>query len=138
MDATTLTVLKSHIPVRAFAGPVGVLSFSGRPAIGLRRSRTVFDIVEIFKKTPCAADLKPAGRDVAKDMLELDSMSVQQAIELKITGVRPAARQTKMRHSATSHTSKAIWEFARQDGAAGFGIALRSGRAHEKQCYASF
>lgn len=30
--------------------------------------------VGVFKKTPCAVDLKPAGRDVAKDMLEYSSI----------------------------------------------------------------
>jgi dihydroxy-acid dehydratase len=31
----------------------------------------LFDVAEIFKKTPCVADLKPAGRDVAKDIFEV-------------------------------------------------------------------
>ena len=31
----------------------------------------LFDVAEIFKKTPYAADLKPAGRYVAKDMFEV-------------------------------------------------------------------
>jgi dihydroxyacid dehydratase/phosphogluconate dehydratase len=30
-----------------------------------------FEVVDIFKKTPCVADLKPAGRYVAKDMFEV-------------------------------------------------------------------
>lgn len=30
-----------------------------------------FDVAEVFKKTRCVADLKPAGRDVAKDITEL-------------------------------------------------------------------
>jgi dihydroxyacid dehydratase/phosphogluconate dehydratase len=30
----------------------------------------LFDVAEIFKKTPCIADLKPGGRYVAKDMFE--------------------------------------------------------------------
>ena len=30
-----------------------------------------FDVAEIFKKTPCVADLKPGGRYVAKDMYEV-------------------------------------------------------------------
>jgi dihydroxyacid dehydratase/phosphogluconate dehydratase len=30
-----------------------------------------FEAVDIFKKTPCAADLKPAGRYVAKDIFEI-------------------------------------------------------------------
>src|SRR5215475_9057138 len=31
---------------------------------------TLFDVAEVFKKTPYVADLKPAGRYVAKDMFE--------------------------------------------------------------------
>ncbi len=30
----------------------------------------LFDVAEIFKKTPYVADLKPGGRYVAKDMFE--------------------------------------------------------------------
>lgn len=33
-----------------------------------------FSAVEIFKKTPCAAGLKPGGRDVAQDMPEVDGI----------------------------------------------------------------
>src|ERR687896_2692877 len=32
---------------------------------------TLFDVAEIFKKTPYIADLKPGGRYVAKDMFEV-------------------------------------------------------------------
>ena len=32
---------------------------------------TLFDVAEIFKRTPYVADLKPGGRYVAKDMFEL-------------------------------------------------------------------
>jgi dihydroxyacid dehydratase/phosphogluconate dehydratase len=35
---------------------------------------TRFDVAEVFKRTPCAADLKPAGRHVAKDMFEADDV----------------------------------------------------------------
>jgi dihydroxy-acid dehydratase len=31
----------------------------------------LFDVAEIFKKTPCVADLKPGGRYVAKDIFEV-------------------------------------------------------------------
>jgi dihydroxyacid dehydratase/phosphogluconate dehydratase len=30
----------------------------------------LFDVAEVFKRTPCIADLKPAGRFVAKDLFE--------------------------------------------------------------------
>ena len=32
------------------------------------------EVAEIFKKTPCVADLKPPGRFVAKDMDEIDGI----------------------------------------------------------------
>jgi len=40
-------------------------------AIALRNRFGLFDIAEIFKKTPCVAELKPVGRYVAKDMSEV-------------------------------------------------------------------
>ena len=36
----------------------------------------LFDVAEIFKKTPNVADLKPAGRYVAKDSLEIAGISL--------------------------------------------------------------
>jgi dihydroxy-acid dehydratase len=36
----------------------------------------LFDAAEIFKKTPCIADLKPRGRYVAKDMFEVGGIPV--------------------------------------------------------------
>jgi dihydroxy-acid dehydratase len=36
----------------------------------------LFDVVEIFKKTPYVADLKPGGRDVAKDMFEVGGIAL--------------------------------------------------------------
>jgi dehydratase family protein len=34
----------------------------------------LFDVAEVFKRTPCIADLKPAGRFVAKDLFEADGV----------------------------------------------------------------
>src|SRR5438067_4103816 len=36
----------------------------------------LFDVAEIFKKTPYVADLKPGGRYVAKDMFEVGGISL--------------------------------------------------------------
>src|SRR5207244_11849042 len=36
----------------------------------------LFDVAEIFKKTPYVADLKPAGRYVAKDMFEAGGIPI--------------------------------------------------------------
>jgi hypothetical protein len=120
MDVTTHPFQNSPLSARAFTTTKGASSRLGRP-VRAPGSFNSFGVVEIFKKTPCAADLKPAGRDVAKDMLELDSMNGRDTIELKITGERPVAGQTKWQLCATSHMPKVIWEFACQDGAADFG-----------------
>ena len=47
-----------------------------RPATAHERgiAVTLFDVAEVFKRTPCIADLKPGGRYVAKDMFEVGSI----------------------------------------------------------------
>src|SRR4029078_11165242 len=35
---------------------------------------TLFDVAEVFQKTPYVADLKPGGRYVAEDMFEADGV----------------------------------------------------------------
>ena len=72
--------------------------------------------VEIFKKTPCAADLKLAGRDVAKDMLETDGMPFHHESQEKMTG------QVRVVHKAVA-----------RDQPFGSG-ADRSVRAGEQSC----
>jgi dihydroxyacid dehydratase/phosphogluconate dehydratase len=69
MGLTTLLVAASddpanvapHLPVPAIAHECGSKS-------------ALLDVAEIFKKTPCAAGLKPGGRDLAKDMPEVDGI----------------------------------------------------------------
>lgn len=43
--------------------------------VAVRRSGVdPFDVNEVFKRTPYIADLKPAGRFVAKDLSEADNI----------------------------------------------------------------
>jgi dihydroxyacid dehydratase/phosphogluconate dehydratase len=46
----------------------------GSSHVALHAPAIVFDVPKIFKKTPCAAGLKPGGRDVAKDMHDVGSI----------------------------------------------------------------
>jgi hypothetical protein len=91
---------------------------------------------EVFKKTPCVADLKPAGRDVAKDMREAGGMSSHGPSNVILTDEKPAARQTEWPSRATNPASGTLWKYAQQTGAADYGAAIQLGGAHEKQCYA--
>ena len=51
-----------------------------------------FDLAEIFKKTRCVADSKPAGRYVAKDMLEVAGRRFSGATRRSCIGhIRPEA-----------------------------------------------
>jgi dihydroxyacid dehydratase/phosphogluconate dehydratase len=78
---------------------------------------------EIFKKTPCAAGLKPGGRYAAKDMFEIGFAPLPMTtINGKLTGAGRAQRETKWRVRQTNHMSGAL--------------VARRGGTHEKQCYA--
>lgn len=101
----------------------------------------------IFKKTPDIADLKPGGRDVAKDMREIGNMPflLQMRLEIdddirtldvKLTEAGRAERKTKWKPGATHHTSGAVGNYAQQIGPAVDGAVTHPGGAHEKQCYA--
>ena len=134
MNADPRTVLTSHLADRASAATGfmvhGPAALAKNPALGAWPTN-VSHVVEIFKKTLCAADLKPAGRDLAKDMRELDSMIFPDAIDQKLSG-RPAAHPTEWQHGATNHMPNARWKFAQQDEAAR-SVAADHDRAHEKQ-----
>ena len=106
-----------------------------------------FAAAEIFKKTPCVADLKPAGRYVAKDMVEIARMPFllrtltgcdadMGTLDVKLTDAALAERKTKWKPGATNHTSGALWKCAQQIGPAVDGAVTHPGGAHEKQCYA--
>ena len=68
MDARTS--IKGRLPTRHLTegGPTNAALHL--PAIARQRDIR-FDAVEIFKRTPCVADLKPRGRYVAKDIGEI-------------------------------------------------------------------
>jgi dihydroxyacid dehydratase/phosphogluconate dehydratase len=80
-------------------------------------------LAEIFKKTPCAAGLKPGGRYAAKDMFEIGFAPLRvTTLNVKLTGAERVQHETKWRPRQTNHTSGAL--------------VTDPGRAHEKQCYA--
>jgi dihydroxyacid dehydratase/phosphogluconate dehydratase len=63
------TNLKSRLPSRHVTeGPERAPHRSYYYAMGL--TDDLFDVAEVFKRTPYIADLKPGGRFVAKDLFE--------------------------------------------------------------------
>ncbi|MEZ5764777.1 MAG: hypothetical protein R3D69_11285 [Xanthobacteraceae bacterium] len=110
MDARTN--IKSRLPGRhVTAGqaraPMPAIAHEGGVGSDLPEA------AEVFKKTPYIADLKPAGRDVAKDMFEDDG--------------KPQAER---------FGSGVVWTYARQVGSAPNGAVTHPGGTNEKQCYA--
>ena len=75
--------------------------------------------VEIFKKTPGVAGLKPGGRDVAKDIADCGVINVEaDTPDVKLTGAERAQRKTKRASRATNPGSGALWKVAQQAGSA--------------------
>ena len=68
MDARTS--IRGRLPSRHLTAGGSTNAALHQPAIA-RECGIEFDAAEIFKKTPCVADLKPRGRYVAKDMGEI-------------------------------------------------------------------
>jgi dihydroxyacid dehydratase/phosphogluconate dehydratase len=155
MDARTS--IKNRLPSRRVAeGTERAL----RPAIAGQRGIKfdLFDVGEIFKKTPYIADLKPGGRDVAKDMFEVGGIPLLMkmlldhghlhggdiigidgdvgTLNVKLTGAELSERKTKWKPRQTNHMSGALWKYAQQVGPAVDGAVIHPGGAHEKQCYA--
>lgn len=105
-----------------------------------------FDAVEIFKRTPDVADLKPRGRFVAKDIVEIaDILPLHTRLvfeadvgtpDVKVTDAGRAEHKTKGKFRATNTTSGVLWKFAQLVGPAVDGAITHPGGAHEKQCYA--
>jgi hypothetical protein len=137
MDVTTPpTGRKARFPDRPpTAGQVRALHRSGHGAIH----------DAIFKKTPDVADLKRAGRDVAKDMPEVGGMPLWMKMlpdhgaprgNVNLIDEEFVARPTEPGPRATDHTTGAFGKFARQVGSAVDGAAPRARGAYEKQCYA--
>jgi dihydroxyacid dehydratase/phosphogluconate dehydratase len=115
----------------------------------------LFDAVEIFKKPPSAAGLKPAGRYLAKDIFEIGGMPLPMTILLntsqlhgdcfieigadvgtlnvKLTGAEPTEHKTKSKPRETNDRSGALWRYAQQMGPAVDGAVSHPGGAHEKQ-----
>ena len=64
------TSIRGRLPGRQPTAGVSTNAALRQPAIA-REGDIKFAAAEIFKKTPCVADLKPRGRFVAKDMGEI-------------------------------------------------------------------
>jgi dihydroxyacid dehydratase/phosphogluconate dehydratase len=116
----------------------------------------LFDVAKIFKKTPYAADLKPGGRYVAKDMFEIGSKPLLMktaldqgrftgrtiaeigaaTLNVKLTDAELAERKTKWKARETNHRSGALWRYAQQIGPVMDGAVTHPGGAYEKQCHA--
>jgi hypothetical protein len=83
---------------------------------------------KIFKKTSCAAGLKPGGRDAAKDMFEIAGMPLLDAdiepVNVKLTDAERVKRKTKWKARETNHTSGALWKYAREVGPAMDGAVI--------------
>lgn len=110
MDARTN--IKSRLPGRHLtAGPERAPSPAIAHAGGV--GSHLLEAAGVFKKTPYIVDLKPAGRDVAKDMFEEDG--------------KPQAER---------FGSGVVWIYARQVGSALNGAVTHPGGTNEKQCYA--
>jgi dihydroxyacid dehydratase/phosphogluconate dehydratase len=93
-----------------------------------------FGVVEIFKKTPSIADSRPAGRDLAKDMLEAAGIPFPVMTQLAVG--EPAERREIRKPLEAKCGSGAIRGNAQQVGPAVNGAITHRGGAKEKQRYA--
>jgi dihydroxyacid dehydratase/phosphogluconate dehydratase len=62
---------RATYPVAAPSDPTNA---APHPTARVKEIAGIFKKTEIFKKTPCAAGLKPGGRYLAKDMYEVDAI----------------------------------------------------------------
>jgi dihydroxyacid dehydratase/phosphogluconate dehydratase len=76
MDARTN--IEGRLPSRQATDPRAALPVgpdtNESTNVALHQSASANEIAEIFKKTPCAAGLKPGGRYLAKDMYEVGAI----------------------------------------------------------------
>ena len=107
-------------------------------APGMARAPAIeFDalaVVDIFKKTPSIADSQPAGRDVAKDLFEVNGIPFLARIRLADGGLAERRKSRRPREGRCG--SGAVREYARQVGPAVNGVTIHRGGAQEKQRYA--
>jgi len=119
----------------------------------------LFDVAEVFKRTPYIADLKPAGRFVAKDLFEAGGVPLLMKTLLDngfmhdncmtVTGYGMAENLTRVALSSefekrwaawqprgSAFGSGYVWKYAQQVGSARHGAVTHPGEAAEKACYA--
>jgi hypothetical protein len=116
--------IKSHLPLRQSA------AIAHERAISFGHNGAV----EIFKKTPSIADSKPAGRDVAKDLFDVDGIPLLVETQLADGGLAERLKSRKPREEKCG--SGAIRRYARQAGPGVNGAITHRGDAEEKQRYA--
>ncbi|KIZ47370.1 MULTISPECIES: hypothetical protein [Rhodopseudomonas] len=132
-------------------------------ADGLRQVYEILGLLahDVFKKTPCVADLKPAGRVVAKDLINSAKIpfltitpnltraistsqqvgdsngidAVAGTLYENLTDPEWAKRKTEDRPRATHDRSDKSWNYAQQVGSAVADFGHQDG-AYEKQYYA--
>src|SRR5437588_330123 len=126
MDAETN--IKGRVPNRHVTEVIVAACGSTNAALHLP-AIDLFDVGEIFKKTPCVAGMLQDG-----DIFEIDAEAGTANVKLSV--VELAGHKTKWRPRATNHTSGARWTYAQQVGPALDGAVTHPGGAHEKQCYA--
>ena len=100
----------------------------------------LFDVAEIFKRTPYIADLKPGSRFVAKDLEDLFEVG---GIPLLIKTLPDNGflhgeleqRRAAWRPRGTAFGSGYIWKYAQQVGPARHGAVTHLGGSAEKACH---
>jgi dihydroxyacid dehydratase/phosphogluconate dehydratase len=125
----------------------------------------LFDGAEVFKRTPCIADLKPAGRFVAKDLFETSGVSLlmntlldngfmhgdcmtvtgysmaesdadRGSLGVQLSEVEFEKRRAAWQPRGSAFGSGYLWKYAQQVGSARHGAVTQPGGAAEKACYA--
>jgi dihydroxyacid dehydratase/phosphogluconate dehydratase len=137
------------------------------PAIAHERGIALdrFNAAEVFKRTPYIADLKPAGRFVAKDLFKADGVSLlmkslldngfmhggcmtvtrygmaendanRGSLEVQLSDVEFEKRRAAWQPRGSAFWSGYLWKNAQQVGSARHGAITHPGGAAEKACYA--
>jgi dihydroxyacid dehydratase/phosphogluconate dehydratase len=141
MDAKTK--LKSRLPSRHVTeGPERATAVTDGIAMEYegRKSFARVDMAEVFKRTPNVADLKPGGRDVAKEMFEAGAVPLllktlpDHALLhdcMIMTGLTVAQNL-----KSVNFNSCYLWKYTQQVGPALNGAVTHPGGAAETSCYA--
>ena len=92
----------------------------------------LFDVAEVFKRTPYVADLKPGGRSVAKDLFEAGGVPLLMKTLLDHGHLHGDCMTVTGRTIADNLKRK----YAQQVGSALAGAVTHPGGGAEKECHA--